>query len=273
MSFAPLIYWIVFGAAMAYYCVKYPLYRNKISYICLMASIFGIVASVFSILVVAWDQSTEQPAYYIFYGLYSTFAFLPPIVAFYTREKRMKQSNAGKYTTYFGFLWAAGCILGSLATTIMAAIVTNLGYSSSDGLIERLTGGLIFVLVMNWGFIAVIILFVIFYVEHFTQKHALSSFLAYVLLNVLSVLLFTILAFAPLEFDFFTIDTLGYLTIFLVDLPTTVSVFIAFHMGHLWIGENHSNLINNDVRDTHQYSNGANANTNDGTKYEVSNSV
>lgn len=269
MSFAPLIYWVVLGAVTVYYCIKYPLYRNTISYICVLACIFGIVASILSIVVIIWESNHEQPAFFFFYGLYSTFAFLPPIVAFHTREKRMKQSNTGKYTAYFGFLWSAACILGSLATTIMAAIITNQAYWVSEGLFERLTGGLIFVLVMNWGFIAVILLFALVYSKHLTQRHARSSFLIYVMLNVLSVLVFTILAFAPLEFNFFTIDTLGYLTIFLVDLPVVIGVFVAFHMGHLWIGDNHSNLISNDVHDTQSHQ----ANQNDGSKYEISNSV
>ncbi|GAN08272.1 hypothetical protein MAM1_0197c07780 [Mucor ambiguus] len=277
IAFGPLIYWVVFGGAMVYYCIKYPSYRNMISYICLFASVFGIVASIISLLAANWGRNIEQPAYFFFYGLYITFGFLPPIVAFYTGEKRMKQSSAGKYATCLGFLWAVACILGSLTTTIMAAIIAHHGFFEDEELLLRLSGGLHFVILMNWGFIAVLLLLTLIYSKHLTQKHARSSFLVYVTLNVLSALVFTILAFAVLEFHFFTIHVLGYLTIFLVDLPFAVAVFIAFHMSHSWIGNNQGNLISNEVHDAQtcqaQNNNGADANTNDGSKYELSNNV
>ncbi|OAD00562.1 hypothetical protein MUCCIDRAFT_85967 [Mucor lusitanicus CBS 277.49] len=280
-SFGPLVYWVVFGAAMVYYCIKYPLYRNKISYICLLACVFGIVASIISILTTAWGGNIEYPAYFIFYGLYNTFAFLPPIAAFYAREKHMKQSNAGKYTTYLGFLWAAACILGSLATTIMAAVIAHQGYLEDEGVFLRLSGGLYFIILMNWGFIAVLLLLTLIYFKRLTQKYARGSFLIYVLLTTLSTLVFTILGFAPLEFNTLTVDALGYLSIFLVDLPLAVAVFIAFYMGRSWIGDNNqANLIIDDTHDTQnhqeqQYNGSASAdvNANDGSKYELSNSA
>ncbi|KAK4521211.1 rim15, signal transduction response regulator [Mucor velutinosus] len=277
MAFAPLIYWIVFGAAMVYYCIKHPVYRNRISYICLLASIFGIIASILSILSTTWGASIEQPAYFVFHGLYITFAFLPFIVAFYTREKQTKQSNAGKYTAYLGLLWAAACILGGLATTIMASIIVHQGYFENEGLLIRLSGGLYFLILMTWGFIAVILLLTLIYFKRLTEKHARSSALTYVLLNLLSTLILTILGFAPLEFSFFTLNALGYMSIFLVDLPNTIAVFVAFHMGHCWIGDNQRHLINNDVHniqsDQAHHDGNVDANNNDGSKYELSSGV
>ncbi|KAL9559094.1 hypothetical protein MBANPS3_000575 [Mucor bainieri] len=276
MAFAPLMYWIVFGAAMAYYCIKYPLYRNMISYICLLACAFGIVASIISVMVVAWDVKAEESAFFFFYGLYITFAFLPSVFAFYTREKRTKQSNAGKYTTYFGFLWAAACILGSLATTIMAAIITHQSSLIEDGdLLVRLSGGLFFVILMNWGFVAVLLLLALIYVKRLTQQYAQGSFLVYVVLHVLSALVFTLTGFAPNDVSFSTIDSLGYLDIFLVDLPIAIAVFIAFHMAHRWIGDNQGNSISNDTQShqAQQQHRSADTNSNDGSKYELSNNL
>ncbi|KAL7311297.1 hypothetical protein PS15m_009078 [Mucor circinelloides] len=275
LAIAPLAYWVVFGLAMLYSYIKSPLYRNLVSYTCLVACVFGTVVSIFSIIV-AYGSSTIQPAFYIFFGLYNTFPFLPVIFALFAREKRAKQSNAGKYVIYLGFLWSAVCILAGLATTIIAAIIVNQGLFQ-ETLLERFTQALFFVILMNWGFVAVILLLTMIYFKSLTQKNARGSFLVYMILLVLSVTFFTIFGFAPIELNYRSYDILGYLVIFLVDLPIVIAVFIAFHMGHLWIGDNESTLISNNVHDTFnqqtEHNNSTHANANDSSRLEVPNNV
>lgn len=109
------------------------------------------------------------------------------------------------------------------------------------------------------------------------------------MLNLLSVLAFTILVFTPMGTGL-TNKTLGFLTIFLVNLPVVFYVFLAFRTSHLWIPSNsHDNLSSNDVHDVQSnlisngahetqsrqalHDSGAGINTNDGSKYELPNSV
>lgn len=172
LAFVPLIYWVVFGALMAYDCVRYPLYRNTNSYICLLDCIFGAIPSIISLLAATQRPGVEQSAYFFFYGLYMTFAFLPSLFAFYAREKRTKQSKYGRRTIYFGLLWAAACILGSFSTTIMAALLVNNSYRDADKLRKLLNGGLHFVSLMNWIFLSILFAFVKYYYKFPTQKHA-----------------------------------------------------------------------------------------------------
>lgn len=131
-----------------------------------------------------------------------------------------------------GFLWAAVCILASLAVTAMAAIlnVQYSGRSSGDmELLVRFSHGLYFMILMVWGFIVVNLLLISIYYKKLTEKNSRCSLVIFTFLNFFSAIAFTILALAPLEFDSDSINVFGYLNIFLVDFPVVLAVFTAFY--------------------------------------------
>ncbi|KAI8638111.1 hypothetical protein BD408DRAFT_30205 [Parasitella parasitica] len=234
IAFAPLGIWLFFGSVMLFSLAKSSTYRNPVSYAALVGGLAGVVASVFPVLMI-YEIVNSQPAFYIFYGIYSAYTYVPAIVAFHMFEKRTKNSEGGKYSIFLGFTWAAVCILASLSVTIMAAIYST-QESIDFSLSERFANGLTFLLLMGWGFIAVNLLLLVIYFQHLNRGYARMSFIAYTILNIMSAVAFTVLSFAPLEPDYNFVDTYGYLTVFLVDFPTAAAVFISFYMGHFWTG-------------------------------------
>ncbi|KAG2195632.1 hypothetical protein INT46_000701 [Mucor plumbeus] len=265
ISFSTLVIWIVFDLAMLFLFFRSPVYHNPISYSALVAALTGTISSIFSILS-SFGFSSNQPAFYIFYGLYTTYTFIPLIGAFYINEKKSKYSELGKYSVFLGFVWAAVCILASLAVTIMAAIANFQDYGSESADIEslvRFSDGIYFMLLMGWGFILVNLLLISIYYKKLTEKNSRRSLVIFTFLNMFSTITFTILAFAPLKFEYSNFDVFGYLNIFLVDFPVILAVFTAFYLGHLW-KENQQNAIITDAIDD---------NAHNSSKYEIQNNV
>lgn len=265
IAFGPLAIWIVFGLAMLFLFLRSSVYHNPISYAALIAALTGTISSIFSALS-ALGFNSIQPAFYIFYGLYTTYTFIPLIGAFYINEKKSRDSTTGRYSVFLGFLWAAVCILTSLAVTVMAAIlnVQYSGRSSGDmELLVRFSHGLYFMILMVWGFIVVNLLLISIYYKKLTEKNSRCSLVIFTFLNFFSAIAFTILAFAPLEFDSDSINMFDYLNIFLVDFPVVLAVFTAFYLGHLWRG-NQQNAIITDATDDNVYNS---------SKYEIQNDV
>ncbi|CEP08825.1 hypothetical protein [Parasitella parasitica] len=227
---------------MLFFLTKSPTYRNTVSYTAVVAALAGTVASVFPILNV-YGIFRSLPAFPIFYGIYSAFTYVPAIIAFHTLEKKTKISEAGKYSIFLGFVWAAVCILAGLAVTIMAAIYDAQG-SVDLAWIERFANGMSFLLLMGWGFIAVNLLLLMAYLRHLNGGSARISFVTYTILNIISAVAFTVLAFSPLVTDYTFFDVYGYLNVFLVDFPTVVAVFIVFYMGHLWMDNDENAVVN-----------------------------
>lgn len=210
-----------------------------------------------------------NPAIFIFYSIYISFAFMPCLIAFHkiSRTAGLRLGYACIY--YFGYIWVAITIVIGLALTILFATKLpsmakfqsadyniNLIVAASEELSNYL-GLLLFIYFSNWALVATTVLL---YVIHFRrlQRKARITLFVYLTINILSVIFFVVVLYGGVT-DVYTIEEMVnlifWLMLVLVDIPVAIGVLVAICFGSTWTVDSFSSgekeEINSQEYNTH----------------------
>jgi hypothetical protein len=181
-----------------------------------------------------YDHSVvrDSQAIFLFYTIYMVFAFIPGLIVF-EKISCHQNNKIGKYIVYFGYLWSAMMVIIGLALTIITATLS--GEYVGDETATHYSNLLYFMYFSNWGFVAVFLVLFGMYLNVIRGK-ALSTFIAYAALNLISMIVFAIVSHVKDNFDsFYALTATVYGVFFaLFDIPVAISFIITIHYGHLW---------------------------------------
>ncbi|KAL0137815.1 hypothetical protein V8B55DRAFT_1139055 [Mucor lusitanicus] len=245
MQYGPLIISAVTTAVMLVFCLVPSKRPGIIGYLCLAAGFVGIIAS--SLLLTTGPQRIDLvPYYYILYGVYNILIYIPVLVSFHLtarRQKRESKSNKllqlGNCFIYLGYLWSVVVLAVGIAFLILRVkgqeyLNPNMS-STRDEESDRKSyvmsaQAAIFAYYSIWGFIAInLVLTSVFYS---TFKNTFKRY-ALILFNLLTIIAMITNAVIPAlinqgRFGFEDSKIIGFIGIFLLDLPNALAIVIWF---------------------------------------------
>ncbi|CAO3612793.1 unnamed protein product [Mucor hiemalis] len=236
-SIGPAVISIVAFLVVSFLLFSRPNSRGPVGYAAFIGSLAGLINYVIIMVLYCTGASssvTGYPATFVFQGIYLSFAFVPGLIGF-RRISKENNSVAGKMTALFGYLWAFVVIVVGFALTIILAVNINDMYSIFYSPSIHFSKLLLFMNHSGWAFVAAYLILLSVNLSS-TSGTSHKTIIIYSVLNILSVLVYTIVANTRIVGGSIhaILSTIFAVPLVFCNIPIALGFIIATYYGSLW---------------------------------------
>lgn len=215
-----------------------------IGYLCLAAGSVGVLASALMVTILRPMQSAHY--YYFLYGVYNSLIYIPLLVQLHLIARQQKREGKsrkylriGKCFIYLGYLWSIAVLAAGIALIILGIkseeyMSPSLGRENPENnlkFLQMAQQATLFIYYSIWGFIAINLVLTTTFYNTFKIPSKRCALILFNLFTIIAMITSTVVTatlpkYGPGYFD--NAKTIGFVSIFLIDLPNALAIIVWF---------------------------------------------